>query len=120
VVNDQAIYECREKEPVIIPAANPVTKIFITNGFHSSRVVMVKNIPGVQLFEVEGFIDNIQLITGFLMTLLFFLIYIFSGIRLFMLFANIPLLMMLYVLYVKRRHFILIHVLKPLKTKGQG
>lgn len=67
----------------------------------------------MHFFEVESAIDNIQLLTGLVMTLFFFTIYILSGIFFFMLFANLPLLIMLFIFYIKRNDFIQIHVLKP-------
>ena len=97
----------------MINASDPVTKIIITNGFHHSRVVTVKNKPGIHFYEVESGIDNIQLMTGLVMTLLFFIIYIFTGLFFFMLFANTPLLIMLYILYFRRKNFIRVHILKP-------
>ena len=51
------------------------------------------------------------------MTLLFFGIYILSGIVFFMLFANVPLLIMLYLIYIKRNSFIQVHLLKPEDTQ---
>ena len=82
------------------------------NGFHSSRKVIVKNKPGIKVYEIASYIDNVQLLTGIIMALLFFFIYIFSGLRFFMFFANVPILIMLYIFYIKRSHFIQIHVLK--------
>ncbi len=115
VVDDHDIYEFREKRPVIIPCTGQVMKLVITNGFHYSRVVKVKCSPGFHFYEVESFIDNIQLLTGLVMTLLFFGIYIFSGAILFMIFANVPLLMMLFIFYFRRKDFIQVHVLVPEK-----
>ncbi|MFN8243433.1 MAG: hypothetical protein U0X40_05205 [Ferruginibacter sp.] len=112
VVNDKEIYECREKEPVIIPCREDSIKLVVTNGFHSSRVLQLRRQPGMRFFEVEGFIDNVQLLTGIAIMLFFGMIYIFTGLHFFLFFANIPLLVMLYLLYVRRRHFILIHQLK--------
>jgi len=115
VVNDHDIYELREKIPVIICCAGDVMKLVVTNGFHYSRIVSVKCKPGFHFYEVESFIDNIQLLTGLVMTFLFFGIYIFSGAILFMIFANVPLLMMLFIFYIRRKDFIQVHVLVPEK-----
>ena len=81
---------------MIIPCDQHNITLMVTNGFHHSRVVSVKCKPGIHFYEVESFIDNVQLLTGLAMTLLFFGIYILSGIVFFMLFANVPLLIMLY------------------------
>ena len=95
-----------------------MTKIVVTNGFHYSRKLAVKSSPGVHFYEVESFIDNIQLLTGLVMALLFLLVYILSGIRFFMFFANVPLLAMIYIFYVKRNSFIQIHVIHPEKRES--
>ena len=49
------------------------------------------------------------------MVFLFFVIYIFTGIVFFMLFANLPILIMLFIFYIKRHDFIQVHVLIPEK-----
>ena len=118
VVDDHDIYECREREPVVIKCTGEQTRLMVTNGFHSSRVVTVKNNQGTSFFEVESFVDNMQLITGTAFTLFFFFIYILTGLHFFLFFANIPLLVVLYILYVRKRHFILVHPLKIPGTAG--
>ena len=117
-MDDHDIYEFREKRPVIIPCSGSAMKFVVTNGFHYSRVVTVKNKPGFHFYEVESFIDNIQLLTGLVMTFLFFGIYIFSGAWLFMMFANLPLLIMLFIFYIRRKEFIQVHVLIPEKKEA--
>jgi hypothetical protein len=112
VVDGHDIYECREKEPAIIPCNRNVTRIVVTNGFHISRVVSVKAKPGIHFYEVESYIDNIQLLSGLFLTLFFFNIYIFTGIRFFMLAANLPILIVLFIFYIKRKTLIQVHLLK--------
>jgi hypothetical protein len=63
--------------------------------------------------EIGSNIDNIQLLTGLGMIFLSFFIYIFSGVRFFLFFANVPILIMLYIFYIRRNRFILINSLKP-------
>lgn len=113
VVNGNSIYEFREGQPVIIPCTAHVYHIMVTNGFHHSRVLTIYNKPGIHFYEAGSYIDNVQLMTGLIMTLLFFLIYIFSGILFFLLFANIPLFIMLYIFYLKKDAFILLYKLDP-------
>ena len=115
IVNDHDIYEFREKRPVIIPCTGDVTKIVVSNGFHSSRIVTVRSKPGFHFYEVESFIDNIQLLTGLVLVFLFFAVYVFSGIVFFLLFANVPILIMLFLFYIRRHDFIQVHVLLPEK-----
>ena len=94
---------------MIINCNEPVTKIVITNGFHSSREIKFILKPGNHFYEIESRIDDVQLLSGFLLIVLFFVIFIVSGVRLFMLFANVPLLLMLWHFYIKRKDFIQIH-----------
>ena len=112
VVNDHEIYECREQKPVVITDTKPGTFFTISNGFHSSRRMSVNKNSGLLFYEVGSFIDNIQLLTGFVLTLLFFLIFIFTGIRLFMIAANLPLLIMFILVFLKKKDFIQVHRLK--------
>ncbi|HMD01077.1 MAG TPA: hypothetical protein VKH37_13030 [Ferruginibacter sp.] len=98
---------------MIIPCIGSTRKIFVTNGFHSSRVVKVKCTPGIHFYEVAGFIDNTQLLIGLVMVLIFFTVFIFTGSILFMIFANAPILIMLFLFYIKRKDFIQVHVLVP-------
>lgn len=109
VINATDIYELKEKSPVIVETQEPAVKIIITNGFHRSREVALHPKGGTYFFEVESLIDNIQLIAGLIFTILFFVLYIVSGIRVMMLLANVPVLMLLYFFYIKRKSFIQIH-----------
>lgn len=94
---------------MIINCTEPVTGIVITNGFHTSREIKVVQKPGNHFYEIESRIDDVQLLAGILLMVLFFIIYIVSGVRVFMLFANVPLLLMLWHFYFKRKDFIQIH-----------
>lgn len=112
MVNDRDIYECREKKPLVINDTQPGTFFTISNGFHSSRKMTVKRNSGMLFYEVGSFIDNVQLLTGIVLTGLFFLIFIFTGIRLFMIAANLPLLIMFFLLFLKKKDFIQVHRLR--------
>lgn len=63
-------------------------------------------------YEIGSYIDNMQLITGIVLVLLFFMIYILSGIRFFMIAANLPLLVLFLLLFFRRTDFIQVHRLK--------
>jgi len=112
VVNNHDIYECREKIPVVIAGNQPGTFFNVTNGYHTSRKLLVKKESGITFYEIGSYIDNMQLITGVVLVLLFFMIYILSGIRLFMIAANLPLLVLFLLLFLRRADFIQVHRLK--------
>ncbi len=109
VVNQNAIYELVEKKPVQIVCDNAEMTILVTNGFHHSRIVTIRPQPGVYFYEVESRIDNIQLIIGAILLVLLFTIFIVTGLRLFMLLANLPLVILVWQFYFKRDGFLLIH-----------
>jgi hypothetical protein len=118
IVNEHDIYELREREPLVILCKDgEVVNIIVTNGFHFSRKIKMRYNTANHFFEVESFIDNIQLLTAAVLTLIFFGVYIFSGVKLFMLFANLPLLIMLFIFYWKRKEFIQVHRL-PIEKQG--
>ena len=112
VVNDHDIYECKEQKPVVIADIKPGTFFKLSNGFHSSRKMTVNKNHGMLFYEIGSYIDNIQLLAGIVLTVLFFLIYIFTGIRLFMIAANLPLVIMFFLLFIKKKDFIQVHRLK--------
>lgn len=116
VVNDHDIYECRERTPVVVRDNQPGTFFSVTNGYHTSRKLFVKKENGISFYEISSYIDNMQLITGIVLVLLFFLIYILTGIRLFMLAANLPLLALFLLLFFRRKELIQVH---RLKTPGK-
>jgi hypothetical protein len=113
VVNGTNIFECRERQPLVIEGTEPGTTLLVTNGFHYSRELVVPHKPGTHFFEVESFIDDLQLITGLLMVALFFATYILTGVRLFLFLANAPVLVFLFFFYIKRNSFIQVHHLVP-------
>jgi hypothetical protein len=118
VVNGNEIYECREQQPLVIKVGSTNTQFVVSNGFHVSRIVKVSDKPGPHFYEVESCIDNIQLITGFLVSLLFFIIYILSWLHFFLLIANLPLLTMVYLLFVLRHKFIRVYSFDPAKINS--
>jgi hypothetical protein len=105
---------------VLIETSEAAIKIIVTNGFHRSREVVLHPKGGTYFFEVESLIDNIQLSIGLLFMLLFFILYIASGLRILMLLANVPVLILLYFFYLKRKHFIQIHRLALQKENAKN
>ncbi|MBK7435076.1 MAG: hypothetical protein IPI66_15160 [Chitinophagaceae bacterium] len=112
MLNGRDIYECREGHPLIIPCKTPSTRFRITNGFHASKEILVKDKPAIYFYEIECGIDNIQLLTGLILTALFLCIFIFTGIRLFMIAANLPLIIMFFIVFIRKRSFIRVHLVK--------
>ncbi|MEI7472829.1 MAG: hypothetical protein WCJ85_11255 [Chitinophagaceae bacterium] len=112
IVNQMAIYELQEKKPLQIPCDQTELTLSVTNGFQHSRTIKIRPQQGVYFYEVESRIDNIQLIIGVVLLMLLFAIYIATGLRLFMLLANLPILILLWLFYFKRDGFILIHRLR--------
>ena len=97
----------------MIECKDPITKIIITNGFHYSREVIFHQKAGTYFFEIESCIDDVQLLTGFILSGLFYTIFVVSGMQFFILIANAPFLFLFYIFYIKKKDFIQIHRLKP-------
>ncbi len=106
IVNGKNIYEFKEKKPLIIYPESKATEIEVVNGFHKSNTILVQEKTGATFYQVKCRVDNIQFISALLFTLIFFVIFISTGNRLFMIFANIPITVLLFLVYYKRSDFI--------------
>jgi hypothetical protein len=107
IVNGTDIYPLKAGRPVLISVLTNPVKITITNGFHYSQPVMLNTYVQEKYALTAGcLVDNFRL--GYSIFLLFFLfgMYWITGMRLFQIVANLPILYMLYLLYFRRRQFI--------------
>ena len=109
IVGSKEIFEIPAATPIIIPCRNPVTSVIISNGFHFSRELEVTRVPYTTFFyQVDCRIDDIQLYYLAFLCFLFFGVFILTDMRIFMLLANIPILYLMFVLYIQRKNFIVI------------
>lgn len=113
IVNGHDIYEFKEKQPLLIYPSGNSTTIEVINGFHISNKITVASKPATLYYEVECRMDDVQLVTGVFIVLLLFAIYIFTGQKLFMILANFPVAIFLYIFYIRKKDFIKIYPLKP-------
>lgn len=108
-MNDREIYPVKEHSPVIITAHTNPVKITVTNGFHyTSPLLLNTYVQDKYALQVDCLLDNLRLCYGIFLLFFLYAIYFITGMRLFQVAANLPILYMLYLLYFRRRHFLFI------------
>lgn len=114
VVNDVHIYQLKEQEPLIIEEHQLPVKIVAKNGFHFSKPFYIKKYTGQNILLGIGCnADNGRLWGAVVFSLLFFVIFLVTGFHLVLLLANLPLLFLLYHVFIQSKEFITIETLKP-------
>jgi hypothetical protein len=107
VVNNQEIYPLPNTAPVIIPLEKDHPKIVVTDGFHFTRPVeLVFKQPSYFNFDVVCAIDDLQLLAGSLLLVIFYLLGFFTGLFVLKLISFMPIAWFLFYYYVRRRDFI--------------
>lgn len=114
VVNDLHIYQLKEQEPLIIEEQDLPVKIIAKNGFHFSKPFYIKKYTGENILLGIGCnADNGRLWGAVVFSLLFFVIFLVTGFHIVLVLANLPLLFLLYHVFIKTQDFITIETLKP-------
>lgn len=113
VVNDNHLYQLKEQEPLIVEEHQLPIKLVAKNGFHfSAPKHITKHTADNILVGVGCRADNGTLWGGVLFSLLFFIVFIATGIKAVLLLANLPLLYLVYIIFIKSSEFITIEILK--------
>lgn len=107
MVNGKIIYPLKPRRPVIVPLQVNRAQIVVTDGFHITQPFEVawQNHP-IQHLMVACAIDDEQLIMGFILLLLFYAAGLTSDILFLKVLSFIPLLIFLFIYYIKREAFI--------------
>jgi hypothetical protein len=101
------IVELNHQQPVVVPATQEITSVVISNGYHLSRELELRfEHNKTYLYQVTCTIDDARLVTGILLSLLLFGLYILIGLIGLIIAANLPILYMLGVFYLDKRNFI--------------
>lgn len=113
LINDTDIYELKEGVPLIIDCHELPVKIVAKNGFHFSRPFYIRKPFASPLYiDVGCEADNGRLWGAVLLSVLMFVLFMTTGIHVFLVLANAPLLFILYKFYIKAKEFFTIEVLK--------
>ena len=116
VVNDTGIFLLTEAEPTMINCADNETSFFITNGFQSSKKITVKYQKDcTYFFQINATIDTAGILTAAGISLILFIAYIISGVKLLMLLANLPILVLIFIFFLNPRHCIVLKNWTPEK-----
>jgi hypothetical protein len=107
IINNKDIYPLTNDQPVIIPVDINFPKLIVTDGFHFSKPVeLIYEEPSYYKFKVECAINDLQLLGGFFLLSLFYLLGFFTGIFIIKVISFIPLLVFLFYYYINRKRFI--------------
>lgn len=113
VVNDNHIYQLKEQEPLVLDEHTLPLKMIAKNGYHFSKTKNIKtNNSADILIGIGCRIDNVTLLGGALLSTLFFSLFLFTGLAIFLFLANLPLLYLVYIFFVKAKEFITVEILK--------
>lgn len=106
IVNGTSIYQLEKNKRVVI-GVNNYSTLVITDGFHYTKPVeIVYKQKAVCHFNVVCAIDDDRLLAGAIITTLFFLVGLTSGILFIRLLSFLPVIYFLYLYYINRKSFI--------------
>lgn len=107
VINNNEIYPLLDSEPVVIPVEKDRPKIVVTDGFHFTKPLeLTFKQPSYFNFDVVCAIDDLQLLAGFLILAIFFMLGFLTGFLLLKLLSFTPILWVLFYYYLNRKNFI--------------
>ena len=106
IVNGKDIYELRPGRPRVISVSRK-SQLVATDGFHISQSLEIfYDRPKTYHLKITCAIDNNQLVTGFVLMILFGLVGALSNILLLKVFSFFPVLYFLFWYYGKRKEFL--------------
>jgi hypothetical protein len=107
IVNGSAIYELQKGQQLAIALPANYPHIAVTNGFHYMEPLQIKyNHKRTLYIAITCTIDNDKLLAGCILTTLFFLAGLTSGIVFIRVISFLPILYFLYAYYLNRNSFI--------------
>ena len=107
IVNGKEIFPLINDKPVIIPLAESHSAIVVTDGFHFTKPLeLVYQEPSYYQLKITCAIDDLQLMGGAFLLVLFYLLGFFTGIFLLKLISFAPIIWFLFLYYINRKKFI--------------
>lgn len=107
MVNGKAIYPLLNNKPVVIALSDDQPEIVITDGFHITKPLeLTFKEPSYYNFKVVCAINDLQLLGGFFLLALFYLVGFYTGIFFLKLLSFTPILYFLFLYYINRKEFI--------------
>ena len=107
VINGREIYPLPVNRPIMITVMQNNPKVVITDGYHVAKPVeLVYHHLHTYYFKVICVIDNMQLLAGFMLLVVLFLIGFFTGIFAIKAASFLPVFYFLFFYYVNRKEFL--------------
>ena len=107
VVNGKDIYPLTNDKPVLITVEENHPKIVVTDGFHFTKPLeLVYHHLNTYYFKVVCGIGDFQLLAGFFLLALLYLLGFYSGLFIVKMLSFLPLLYILFLYYINRKEFL--------------
>lgn len=107
IVNGSQIYPVRHGQRVVISVEKNNPKVVVTDGYHFTKPLeLVYHHLHTYYFKIVCAIDDTQLLAGFSILVVFYLLGFFTGFFALKLLSLFPILYFLFLYYINRKEFI--------------
>jgi hypothetical protein len=107
IVNGSQIYPVRHGQRVVISVEKNNPKVVVTDGYHFTKPLeLVYHHLHTYYFKIVCAIDDTQLVAGFSILIVFYLLGFFTGFFALKLLSLFPILYFLFLYYINRKEFI--------------
>jgi hypothetical protein len=107
VINGTEIYPLTSDRPVTITVDENNPKVVVTDGYHFTKPMeLVYHHLDTYYFKVICVIDDVQLIAGFTLLAVLYLLGFYTGVFVIKLFSFAPVVYFLFYYYINRKDFI--------------
>jgi hypothetical protein len=107
IINGKEIYPLNNNKPILIPVNDDHTRIVVTDGFHFTKPLeLVYHEPSYYNFNIACAINDLQLLGGFFLLVLFYLLGFATGFFWMKLVSFSPIIFFLFLYYLNRKEFI--------------
>ena len=107
IINANEIYPVKQGERVVISLESNNPKVVVTDGYHFTKPLeLVYHLLHTYYFKIVCAIDDTQLLAGFCVLALFYLLGFATGFFILKLLSLFPILYFLFLYYINRKEFI--------------
>ena len=107
IIDNKDIYPLLNRKRIIIPVEKSNFSIVITDGFHITRPLLLSyDQPGYFNFEVTCIVDDLALLGGAFILIVFYLLGLLTGFLILKLLSFLPVICFLFFYYIKRKDFL--------------
>lgn len=107
IIDNKDIYPLPNRKRIIIPVEKSNFNIVITDGFHITKPLRLSyDQPGYFNFEVTCIVDDLALLGGAFILIVFYLLGLFTGFLILKVLSFLPVIFVLFFYYINRKHFL--------------